>query len=229
MSNYSSPTVPAVAATHYNAATRAVVSTLGVLIGIGSINHGLLESLQGNRPTPDHIVNALGPGYRWTVWTQGGEPAFTLVSNFLLTGLLATLLGLLLIAWSLRYIQRPYGPTVFLLLAVSSFLVGGGVAQVLLFTLNWVAATRIRASLGFWRWLIPVAARRVIGRLWRSTLAVGIVLFLAGLEIAVVGYVPGVSGQTRILHVCWAILLVGLALFLLSYVLAFAHDLEARA
>jgi len=58
---------------------------------------------------------------------------------------------------------------------------------------------------------------------------VGTVLFLAGLEVAVVGYVPGVSGQTRILHVCWAILLAGLALFLLSYVFGFAHDLEARA
>jgi hypothetical protein len=229
MSNHSRPTVPAVSAPHHNAATRAIVSTLGALIGIGSINHGLLESLQGNRPTPGHIVNALAPGYPWTVWTQGGEPAFTLVPNFLLTGLLATLLGLLLIVWSLSYIQRPYGPTVFLLLAISSFLVGGGVAQVLLFTLNWAAATRIRAPLGFWRWLIPVAARRVLGRLWRWTLAVGIVLFLAGLEIAVVGYVPGVTGQTRILHLCWGILLVGLALFLLSYVFGFAHDLEARA
>jgi hypothetical protein len=213
----------------HNAATRAIVSTLGVLIGIGSINHGLLETLQGNRPTPGLIVNALGPGYRWTVWTQGGEPAFTLVPNFLLTGLLATFLGLLLILWSLRYIQRPHGPTIFLLLAVTSFLVGGGVAQVLIFTSNWAAATRIRASLGFWHWLIPAPARRVLSGLWRWTVAAGTILFLAGLEIAVVGYVPGVADQTRILHVCWGILLVALALFLLSYLSGFAHDLEARA
>jgi CDP-diglyceride synthetase len=111
---------------------------------------------------------------------------------------------------------------------VTSFLVGGGVAQVLLFTLNWAVATRIRASLGFWRWLIPAPARRVLGRLWRWTVAAGTILFLAGLEIAVVGYVPGVASQTRILHLCWGILLVALALFLLSYVFGFAHDLEAR-
>jgi hypothetical protein len=214
---------------NYNGATRVIVSTLGVLIGIGSINHGLLESLQGNRPTPGLIVNALGPGYRWTVWTQGGEPAFTLVPNFLLTGLLATLLGLLLILWSLRGIQRSHGPTIFLLLAVTSFLVGGGVAQVLLFTLNWAAATRIRATLGFWRWLTPVSARRVLGRFWRWTVAAGTILFLVGLEIAVVGYVPGVAGQTRMLHLCWGILLAALALFLFSYPCGFAHDLEARA
>jgi hypothetical protein len=216
-------------APNYNAVTRVIVSTLGVLVGIGSINHGLLETLQGNRPTPGLIMNALGPGYRWTVWTQGGEPAFTLVPNFLLTGLLATLLGLLLILWSLRYIQRHHGPTIFLFLSVGSFLVGGGIAQILLFTLNWAAATRIRAPLGFWHWLIPAPARRVLGRLWRWTVAAGTILFLAGLEIAVVGYIPGVTGQTRLLHLCWGILWVGLALFLLSYLSAFAHDLEARA
>ena len=213
----------------YNAATRVVVSTLGVLVGVGSIDHGLLESVQGNRPTPGLIVNVLGPGYHWTAWTKGGECAFALIPNFLVTGILATLVGLLLILWSLRFMHTSRGPTVFLLLGVASFLVGGGIAQLLLFTLNWVAATRIRASLEFWRWLIPPPARRVLGCLWRWTLIAGTVLFLAALEIAVVGYVPGVSDQTRLLHVCWSILAAGLALFLLSFLSGFAHDIEARS
>ena len=33
-----------------NAATRFVATTLGVLVGIGSIDHGLLECLQGSQP-----------------------------------------------------------------------------------------------------------------------------------------------------------------------------------
>jgi len=70
----------------HNAATHVIASTLGVLVGVGSINHGLLEILQGNCPTPGIIVNALGSGYRWTVWKEGGEAAFTLIPNFLLTG-----------------------------------------------------------------------------------------------------------------------------------------------
>ena len=48
----------------HNGATRVIASTLGVLVGVGSINHGLLEILQGNRLTPGVIVNALGSGYR---------------------------------------------------------------------------------------------------------------------------------------------------------------------
>ncbi len=213
-----------------NAATRVIVSTLGVLLGISSINHGLLETLQGNRPTPGVVVKALGSGYRWTVWTQGSEPAFTLVPNFLLTGLLATLIGLLMILWSLRFIHRSHGPTVFLLLGVTSFLAGGGLAQVLLFTLNWLVATRIRAPLGFWRWLIPQPLCRVLGRIWRWSLVAAAILFLAALEVAVVGYIPGVPGQTEILR---RILILRLApaivlSLLLTFLSGFAHDIEAR-
>ncbi len=104
---------------------------------------------------PDLIVNALGPGYRWTVWKEGGEGAFTLIPNFLVTGVVATLIGLAMIAWSLRFLHSPRGPTVFLILGVASFLTGGGVAQIVLFTLAWAVATQIVASLAFWRRLLP--------------------------------------------------------------------------
>ena len=72
----------------HNAATRTVVSSLGVLLGISSIDHGVLEMMQGNAPTPGSFVKALGPGHSWTLWIHGGEPAFTIVLNFLLTGVL---------------------------------------------------------------------------------------------------------------------------------------------
>jgi hypothetical protein len=212
-----------------NSATGTIASTLGVLVGIGSIDHGLLECLQGFRPTPGLIVNALGSGYRWTVWSQGGEGAFTLIPNFLLTGIIATVLGLAIIAWSIRFIQLPHGPTVFLSLGVASFLTGGGVAQIVLFTLTWGVATRIRASLAFWRWLIPSSLRPTFGRLWPWTLGASTVLFLVALEIAVFGYVPGVSIQTEILHICWKTLAVALVLNLVSIISGFAHDLEVQS
>jgi hypothetical protein len=216
-------------AIHINSATGSIASTLGVLVGIGSIDHGLLECLQGFHPTPGLIVNALGSGYRWTVWKQGGEGAFTLIPNFLGTGVIATLLGLLMIVWSLRSMGSPHGPTVFLILGVTSFLTGGGVAQIVLFTLTWGVATRIRASLEFWGWLIPSRVRQGIGRLWLWTLSTSTFLFLAALEIAVFGYVPSVSNQTELLHICWKILAVALALYLVSIFSGFAHDVEAQS
>jgi hypothetical protein len=212
----------------FNAATRAVASTLGVLVGIGSIDHGLLECLQGSHPTPGLIVNALGSGYGWTAWTEGGEGAFTLIPNFLFTGIVATVLGLAIILWSLRFIQTRHGPVVFLFLGVASFLSGGGVAQIVLFTLAWGVATRIRASLNFWSRLIPTAVRPALGRIWPWGLGAACVLFLAALEIAIVGYVPGVSEQTQLLHICWTILAAALAFYLLSMLSGFAHDIEVR-
>lgn len=212
----------------YNPATRVIASTLGVLVGIGSIEHGLFECLQGSSPTSGLIVNALGPGYSWTRWKQGGEGAFTLLPNFLLTGTIASLIGVLMIVWSLRRIHGPHGSTVFLLLGVTSFLTGGGVAQIVLFTLTWGVGSRIRASLAFWRWLIPVQARPVLGRIWPWTLTASTVLFLVALEIAVIGYVPWVSDQLELLRVCWTILGVALGLFVISICSGFAHDLAGR-
>jgi hypothetical protein len=212
----------------YNAATCTIVSTLGVLLGISSICHGLPEILQGNRATPGLIVKALGAGYPWTVWKQGSEPAFTLVPNFLLTGILATVVGLLMILCSSRLMRRPYGPTVFLLLSIASFLVGGGLAQVLLFTLNWAVATRIYAPLGFWRWLIPRPARRVLGRFWRWPLVAGSVFFLAALEIAVFGYLPGVPGRREVLdRILWQLAGAIIVSFLASFLFGLAHDVQA--
>jgi hypothetical protein len=213
---------------HNNSATCFIARTLGVLVGIGSIDHGLLECLQGFRPTPGLIVNALGPGYPWTVWKGGGEGAFTLIPNFLVTGIVATVLGLAMIGWSLRFLHSPRGPTVFLILGVASFATGGGVAQIVLFTLTWGVATRIGATLDFWRWVIPSGLRCALGRLWPWTLCVSTLSFLVALEIAVFGYVPGVSAHMELLHICWKILAFALALYLVSIVSGFAHDIEAN-
>jgi hypothetical protein len=209
-----------------NGATRAIASTLGVLAGIGSIDHGLLECLQGFRPTPGLIVNALGSGYRWTVWKQGGEGAFTLIPNFLMTGVIATLLGLSMIVWSIRFIQLPHGPVVFLSLAVASFLTGGGVAQIVLFPLTWGVATCIRSPLAFWSAVIPRSICPTLRGWWPWTLGASVSLFIAALEIAVFGYFPGVWSPTELLHVCWTILAIALALQLATILSGFAHDIE---
>jgi hypothetical protein len=215
-------------ATIYNAATRSVVSGIGVLLGISSIDHGVLEMLQGNHSTLGNLIKAQGPGHTWTLWTHGSEPAFTLVHNFLFTGVLATLAGLLLVLWSFRYIDRRRGALIFFLLSVVSFLVGGGMAQLLIFTLNWAAATRIRATLGFWRWILPSPVRRILARLWRWPLVVGTVLFAIALEIALFGYFPGLPrDQDVVLRFLWDLAPAIIAAFLLSYLCAFARDIEA--
>ena len=44
-------------------ATRLVVSSLGSLGGLISIEHGIFETVQGNIPTSGLIINAIAPGH----------------------------------------------------------------------------------------------------------------------------------------------------------------------
>jgi hypothetical protein len=45
------------------------------------------------------------------MWPHGNEPAFTLIPNFLVTGIAAMIVGLIVIVWSLFFVQKQRGPT----------------------------------------------------------------------------------------------------------------------
>ena len=110
-----------------NHATRAIVATLGVLLAIGGLDHGLFEVLQGNVPTSGLIIQAIGDRHR--MWVYGTEEALTVVPNFLATGLLAILVSVAIAVWSVGFVHTRHGATVFILLFVVLFLVGGGIGQ----------------------------------------------------------------------------------------------------
>ena len=208
-----------------NRATRTIVATFGVLLGLGGMDHGFFEVLQGNASTPGLFVHSIGAANR--MWLYGTEDAFTLIPNFLITGLLAMTISLLIVVWSLGFVHKPNGSLVFLLLCVLLFLVGGGVAQVVFFMLAWAVATQINQPLTWWRQVLPEKARRTLAPLWPGTLAIGTLLFLCALEIAIAGFVPGVPDPELKQYICWSLLVVALGAFLLTIVAGFAHDVQA--
>jgi hypothetical protein len=53
-------------------------------------------------------------------------------------------------------------------------------------------------------------------------------LGLVALEIAIVGYVPGVNNPESVLHICWSILCTGLGFLLLAIASALVHDLDCN-
>jgi len=118
-----------------NHATRVTAATLGVILGIGGMGHGFFEVLQGNTPTGGLVISAIGEADR--MWAYGNEPAFTVIPDFLITGIAAMIVGLAIIAWSAGFLYRKSGPLVFLSLFILLFLVGGGIGQVLFFTIGW--------------------------------------------------------------------------------------------
>jgi hypothetical protein len=207
-----------------NRATRINVATSGVILAIsGMLAHGLFEVLQGSTPTEGLIIQAIGPAHR--MWVHGSEEAFTLIPNYLATGLLAMAVGLAIMVWSVGFVHRRHGALVFLLMFILLFLVGGGIGQVLLIVPASLAATRINKPLAWWRRVLPEGQRRLLARLWPWFLVLATTLFLLGLVISVTGWFPGVSDPDQILRIDWSMLLTALVLFLLAFVAGFAYDI----
>ncbi len=70
--------------------SRITASILGVFAGLGGgVFHGIGEILQGS-VTPNGIYIQAWPIMQATA----GEPAMTIVPNFLLTGILAIIMGI---------------------------------------------------------------------------------------------------------------------------------------
>ncbi len=162
------------------------------------------------------------------MWVYGTEDAFTLIPNFLITGILAMTLSLAIMIWCIRFIHKKNGPRIFILLCFLLFLVGGGVAQVVGFILVWAMATQINSPLTWWRKTLPESARRRLAPMWPFSLTISSLLFLMALEIAIAGFVPGVNNPEQKQYTCWLLLGVALGAYLLTFVAGFAYDIQAK-
>jgi hypothetical protein len=207
-----------------NRATRVIAATLGVIFGISGMGHGFFEALQGYIPTNGFVIEAIGEANR--IWAHGNEPAFTIIPNFLITGITAMIVGLAAIVWSVGFLHKKNGSLTFLLLFILLFLVGGGIAQVLFFTIVWLFSTRIHKPLTWWRKVLHTGARMVLAKLWPTFIIISSLLILFVLEIAIFGFVPGISNPDTISTVMLLALGTGFVFLILAFISGFAHDIE---
>jgi len=207
-----------------NRATRIIVAVVGIMLGIAGMNHGFFETLQGNTPTSALIIQAIGDEEQ--MWFYGTEEAFTIIPNFLLTGILAISVSIVIMIWSVGFVHKKYGPTVFILLFVLLFLTGGGIGQIVFFIPTWLASTRINSPLTWWRKVLPEKIRRVLAKLWPFSLGAVLICFLIALEIAIFGFVPGIENPETALAISWSLLFAAWILLLFSFVSGFAYDIQ---
>src|SRR3990172_11008764 len=108
-------------------ATRIIAASFGILAGFGGLEHGYFEILQGNvRPESLMIASMGAPCVPEEIW-NACEPAMTIIPNFLFTGILAMLLGLVAMVWAAAFVQRKQGGTILALLSFGLLLFGGGI------------------------------------------------------------------------------------------------------
>jgi len=206
-------------------ATRITATTIGVFFGLFSgVNHGLFEILQGNTPTNGLLIHAIGDAQRF--WPLGTEDAFTLVPNFLITGILSVVVGLAIIIWSIWFLPGKHGPAVFLGLFILSFLVGGGIGQVAFFIPAWAFATRMGKPLNGWRKVLPHSAWGVLSKMWGITLVIATISMLIGLEMAIFGIFPGLTDPQNIQDTAMLFVLTAAVLYVVTFIAGFGHNLR---
>ena len=98
-----------------------IVLALGLFAGIGGASHGPGEMLQGST-APTGLMIEAWPG----LTALSGEPAMTLIPNYLVTGVLAIVMGLVVATWTATSVGRRNGGLILVLLSVLMLLVGGG-------------------------------------------------------------------------------------------------------
>lgn len=212
---------------HLNKKTRITASTIGILLGLsGALNHGIFEILQGNISTNGFFIEAISEKHR--LWLYGTEAAFTVVHNFLFTGILAILTGLAIVFWSIKHLDSKHGATVFLSLLIMLTLVGGGIGYIVLFVPTWAFATRINKPLHWWDKKLPESIKKTISGLWHYSLFATILSWLMVMQLGIFGYFPGQSNPDTIMSIVFMFLFSSVLLACLTFISAIAADIEYK-
>jgi len=208
-------------------ATRIIATTIGVFFGLFSgVNHGFFEFLQGIKPTDGLLIHAIGEAQRF--WPLGTEDAFTIIPNFMITGIASIVVGIAIIVWSIWFLPGKHGRTIFLGLFILSFLVGGGIGQVFFFLPAWAFATRMDKPLNWWRKALPRSSWSFLAGLWIFILLLATTLMLIGLEIAIFGFFPGLYEPETIQNTAMLFVLTSAVLYVISFVAGFGHELNRQ-
>jgi len=204
-------------------AIGVMTSILGAILGVAGFEHGFFEMLHGDVALDIGTIEAIGTANK--LWSRATEPAFTIIPNFLVTGIVAMVVSLLVIIWAVLFVRtNKYGALVFLLLVILQFLVGGGLAPFGLAIAVGIAALWIDRPLT-WGWsILPVGLRRVLAMPWLLLVIALAVVFAATIGGAVFGIFPGVTDPNRVASLLLNLLYLMEALLPLMIISIFAHD-----
>lgn len=206
-----------------NKATTLLFRTLGVLAGVMGIEHGIGEVSQGYRPTPGLFIESWPDVPFFDI--MAGEPAMTLIPNYLITGLLAILLSGIFLQVLLRPEQDTTAMWMLLALLVLMLLAGAGFGPPILGFLALLVALKRSSPLRLWNRL-PGGLHRVLRILWPWSFAVcllGWLMLFPG--AALISFFAGVDSEWLML----APILVAFGSIPITLLLGFSRDIRSPA
>lgn len=128
-------------------ATKTVTTWFGGVAGIAGMMHGYYEILQGNTVPEGVVIPSIGPPCVAEEAWNACEPAMTLLPNYLITGILAIVIGLVVLVWSVGFIQRKHGGLILIILSALLLLFGGGFFPPLIGIVGGIAGLMIHKPL----------------------------------------------------------------------------------
>ena len=145
-------------------AIRVTILTIGVIMGLGGIEHGVGEIFQGN-VAPGGVVFPSWPDSPFFS-SLAGEPAMSLIPNMLISGILSILFSLISLTWLILFVHREKGGLGLILISVFMLLVGAGFGPPLLGIILGTVAVIVHALSHRQRKLRPARLWRLLAGLW---------------------------------------------------------------
>jgi len=165
-------------------ATKVVVSAFGIFLGLGGIEHGIGEIIQGNIAPSGIVIKSWGESKLFSI--LAGEPAMTIIPNLLITGVLAIIVSLSVMVWAVAFVQRKNGGLILILLSILLLLVGGGFGPPLIGIIVGAAGIRINAPLPWWRKRLSVNTRRLLSKLWLWSLIASLLSYFYLFPVSII-------------------------------------------
>jgi len=172
-----------------NHATKTLAAALCILGGIASIIHGIFEVLQGNTPVKSGRILAISPAHR--MWEFGGEPALTIIPNYLITGIVSIVISVSVFIWAIAFIDKRHNLSGLIVLTILMLLFGGGLAPPTFMLLAIITTIFIKRPLQFCVSTFIGKRLKSLTILWPWTLY----LLFAFVIIAVIAGVSGYPFQ----------------------------------
>jgi hypothetical protein len=199
-------------------ATRIVAAALGVFAGIAGPEHGIFEIMRGNTRPETLIFPSMGPPCDPEAVWHACEPAMSIIPNYLITGILASLVGLVTILWSVLCLHRKRGGWGLIGLSILLLLVGGGLVPPIIGIIGGILATRVHAPIKG----RATGASRFLSQLWPWALVAFFVMLWGQFAI-------GFFFNDWFMRSGFLIPVAILGLLVLSILSALAHDTERAA
>ncbi|MGD9093062.1 MAG: hypothetical protein PVF74_09440 [Anaerolineales bacterium] len=202
-----------------NKSSRIVASLLGIFAGFGGPEHGYFEILQGNVKPENLLINSIGPPCQpEEIWNLC-EPAMTMIPSYLVTGIMASIIGIITMVWSVFFIDRKYGGQDLILLSIALLLFGGGIFPPLIGIIGGLVGTRINKPLTWWRTHLRGKPLRLLARMWPWPLVMFFVWLLGQ-------FVIGYFFNDFLMSTSMLIPLLIIGLLILSVLTGIAKDID---